>query len=198
MVDFSNAYFGEIFYSRNGCKAVFLGQDPTDPNQYRLMIEGHTNAICYNKNGTYIDDNVNTSKDIVGNSCPTESINPTNIFEGAKFGDRFKTRDGRMAIFDSTDGIDYFLIVQNSDVVCYKKNGEPWWKDNSRIDYKDYSDFDNSDIVSVWTEDIDEERLNDIAKDVCSGLNIRSIRPTHEEIFKRGFKEAMKYGYGRL
>lgn len=48
-----------------------------------------------------------------------------NIFENAKFGDRFKTRDGKTAIFSRELTGSYFLIIEGSSFTwAYNSNGE--------------------------------------------------------------------------
>lgn len=81
-----------------------------------------------------------------------------NIFENAKFGDRFKTRDGRMAVYrvySQTLCFEHanFLIVD-------KEPMEYAFRDNGlNIGHKH-----EIDIVSRWKEPIDEEKLNQMAK----------------------------------
>lgn len=48
-----------------------------------------------------------------------------NIFENAKFGDKFKTRDGKTAIFSTELNGTYFLIIEGSSFTwAYNANGE--------------------------------------------------------------------------
>lgn len=75
-----------------------------------------------------------------------------NIFEGAKFGDRFKTRNGRMAIYGFPEDERHVLIVENFGAVFR-------YKDNGVSNYPN----DKIDIIGKWQEPIDEEELDRLA-----------------------------------
>lgn len=92
-----------------------------------------------------------------------------NIFDGAKFGDKFKTRDGRMAIFFCihTDYRRYDLshpyacIIDGFDFpLHFYPNGQLYLGNNFKVD---------EDIICRWDEPIDEDHL-------------RSILPSRNEI----------------
>ena len=81
-----------------------------------------------------------------------------NIFENAKFGDKFRTRDGRMAIYLGEshhqelavhDGDDYYDVYKD-----YNSDGT-----------YDANDMKILDIVSEWQEPIDEEELEKMAEE---------------------------------
>ena len=67
------------------------------------------------------------------------------IFEGAKFGDAFKTKDGRKAIYDAHENKWHYLILEGGfDIIC---------QDDGIDTINDY------DIVGRWDEPIDEKPL---------------------------------------
>lgn len=106
------------------------------------------------------------------------------IFEGAKFGDKFKTRDGRMAIFVYSDGIAN---------VCVVKNVRAFWA---------YTDFGecfapstrDMDIVGRWDESIDEEKLDRLADSELDDAFLEEgqegQRYAAEYGFKLGYRKA--------
>ena len=89
------------------------------------------------------------------------------IFEGAKFGDAFKTKDGRKAIYDAHENKWHYLILKGGfDIIC---------QDDGIDTINDY------DIVGRWVEPIDEKHLNDmavqLADDYCKDKNCGHIMP---------------------
>ena len=108
------------------------------------------------------------------------------IFEGAKFGDAFKTKDGRKAIYDAHENKWHYLILEGGfDIIC---------QDDGIDTINDY------DIVGRWVEPIDEKRFNDmalqLADDYCKDKNCGFIMPNDWEIahdcvligLKKGFE----------
>ena len=90
------------------------------------------------------------------------------IFEGAKFGDAFKTKDGRKAIYDAHENKWHYLILEGGwDIICQDDGVDTINNDH--------------DIVGRWVEPIDEKRLNDIAvqlaADYCKDKNCGHIPP---------------------
>lgn len=94
------------------------------------------------------------------------------IFEGAKFGDTFKTKDGRKAIYHFCDDCHFLIGDGDSDIIC----------NDDGIDIT--NQYDN--IVGRWVEPIDEKRLNDmavqLADDYCKDKNCGHIMPNDWEI----------------
>ena len=77
------------------------------------------------------------------------------LFENAKFGDRFVTRDGRNALYLSKDEYAMLFAVEgcNCVIACYH---------DGTMMYPCDSDYD---IISRYVEPIDEEELDEIAKE---------------------------------
>jgi len=76
-----------------------------------------------------------------------------NIFEGAKFGDKFLTRDGRLSLFIKDEDETYSFIIEGEEHII-------------TVDDRGYWLFDKSsrDIISRYQEPIDEEKLDELAK----------------------------------
>lgn len=105
-----------------------------------------------------------------------------NIFENAKFGDKFRTRDGRMAIFVSQSkyGTATLLVqyLKGYEVFkCNEHGGHP----NESESYESCYD-----IVSEWKEPIDERDLTDMATIAYRGTFIGEVSDT--ELFRKGFR----------
>lgn len=86
-----------------------------------------------------------------------------NIFEGAKFGDKFRTRDGRMAIFcGKLPAINLYRIVIEGN-----------------LNSSNYSEFGTLnphaeslyDIIGKWEEPINEEELAKLAEEYEGLIN---------------------------
>lgn len=69
----------------------------------------------------------------------------SNIFEGAKFGDVFKTKDGRNAIYHYYEYWHYLITDYGGDICCGDDGGDT------------KNDCDN--IVGRWDESIDDKPL---------------------------------------
>ena len=93
------------------------------------------------------------------------------IFEGAKFGDAFKTKDGRKVIYHYYEYWHYLILEGGFDIIC---------QDDGVDTINDY------DIVCRWVELIDEKRLNDmavqLADEYCKDKNCGHIPPNDWEI----------------
>jgi hypothetical protein len=108
-----------------------------------------------------------------------------NIFENAKFGDKFRTRDGRRAIYGFTVDERHILIVEDFSAVF-------------RFDDSGVSNYPNDkiDIVGKWQDPINEEELDKIAiddifkvlnQDYLDGkISFNKIK----EIYKAGYRKA--------
>ena len=94
------------------------------------------------------------------------------IFEGAKFGDAFKTKDGRKVIYHYYECWHYLITDDGGDICCGDDGSDT------------KNDCDN--IVGRWVEPIDEKRLNDmavqLADDYCKDKNCGHIMPNDWEI----------------
>lgn len=95
-----------------------------------------------------------------------------NIFENAKFGDRFRTRDGRMSIFLQpyipTYGDNYFIMAVGDSFVTHPISTEfKVYADGRNFSLKTPLGFNDEkfDIVGRWETPIDENELNKIATD---------------------------------
>ena len=108
------------------------------------------------------------------------------IFEGAKFGDAFKTKDGRKAIYDGYKNNYRFLILDGGfDIIC----------NDDGIDT-----INDNDIVGRWVEPIDEKRLDDMASqladDYCKAKNCGHAQPNEWEIAHDCVLIGLKKGFG--
>lgn len=108
-----------------------------------------------------------------------------NIFENAKFGDRFKTRDGRMAIYLYERGEKHYLIVDTTKNPCpYRCNG--------KLDLYRQSIFD---IVSSFRNPISKAELDQKAWDRAYE---RFLEDTKHRLgyaigYQDGWNEAIEY-----
>lgn len=114
--------------------------------------------------------------------------NNKNIFEGAKFGDKFLTRDGRIALYlhectriFGKDCGHHLVIFTDAD--AYASNGKLWCDK----DLKEESEYD---IVSRYQEPIDEEKLDEVATDYTN--NVGQGNWQELEAYKAGFRKAME------
>lgn len=105
-----------------------------------------------------------------------------NIFENAYFGKAYKTRDGRKAIFSRKDGDTFDLETEDSY--------NPVRSDGSFLYTKEGYES-SSDIVSEWQEEINEEELNELAKEY-----VDNSRPLLDgdaiSCFKAGYRKALE------
>lgn len=80
-----------------------------------------------------------------------------NIFENAKFGDKFRTRDGRMALYISGGLNLHILYVEGED--------EPDDFDRHGLFYYSYGGkLTSFDIIGKWEEPINKEELKELAR----------------------------------
>lgn len=109
------------------------------------------------------------------------------IFENAKFGDKFKTRDGRMALYleDAATYGKYQLAIDGLAEVFYLISC-----DDSGM-CKQNTDFD---IVGKWKEPIDEEELTEMANTYMlhpdRTIESYSLLTEMMEAFKAGYRKA--------
>lgn len=109
-----------------------------------------------------------------------------NIFEGAKFGDKFRTRDRRMAIYQRKATIGHFVVTEES---VYNYNVYDSGRCHHGIEFTD-------DIISKWEEPINEEELDRLAwkeypdddddDTPINGIDNYELR----EAFKAGYRKA--------
>ena len=123
-----------------------------------------------------------------------------NIFENAKFGDKFRTRDGRKAIYNGRSIDRYWLIVER----------HPWNMIGFNSCGRHSGLEEDIDIISEWQEEINEEELDRLAKQEkmhfvrfkeCNGLDLLSKRNKEyadlhniyelmEKMYKAGYRKA--------
>lgn len=111
-----------------------------------------------------------------------------NIFENAKFGDKFKTRDGRMAVYKGySQNVCFksanFLIVDKEPIECAFRDNGLYIGNKHEID-----------IVSRWEEPIDKEKLNQMAKqyhEKIIGRNENAEAWRFDAAFIAGYKAAV-------
>lgn len=132
-----------------------------------------------------------------------------NLFENAKFGDRYKLRDGRMAIYLSTYyggsendkenppfiDVDFAVEVH----IIYVDGSE---KRFHRIDQYDgatgkfnkwATEEDDWDIVGKWEEPIDEEKLDKLAQNAYpfeDDAHWNGYQRERQEAYKAGYRKA--------
>lgn len=116
-----------------------------------------------------------------------------NIFENAKFGDKFRTRDGRKAIFINcaTERNDvyfkYYCTIEDLDGIyeVFDSQGRCHRDSDSPID-----------IVSEWQEEISEEELDELAEqwvhNHATYPDARDRKTIIKEAYKASCKEAFK------
>lgn len=114
-----------------------------------------------------------------------------NVFENAYFGKAYKTRDGSKAIFicKRTDNAIWGLSQPFACVV--EGYGEIWnYYPNGRL-YRIENFTTESDIVSEWQDEIDEEKLSKLAWKHAESMDIPCrYEETAVESFKAGYKKA--------
>lgn len=100
------------------------------------------------------------------------------LFEGAKFGDRFVTRDGRNALYILKDDYAMLFAVEGCKciIACYH-DGTMMYPCDSAYD-----------IISRYVEPIDEDELDRLAR-------IYEKQYEYCEYFPEEIMEAFKAGY---
>lgn len=101
-----------------------------------------------------------------------------NIFEGAYFGKRYKTRDDRDAIYCKYKL--FYGVVPNSKHSITKHllliNNMQWvnvFDDGSTVIGKEYP----NDIVSEWTEEVNDEELEKLAVEYADHAEMTGTSP---------------------
>lgn len=109
-----------------------------------------------------------------------------NIFENAKFGDRFRTRDGQMVIYGKRS-----IFREELHWIHSKDNHTYRVYDDGYVS-KDKED--DLDIVSLWQEPIDEKELEEMAlHDVIEyNKEIGNVMTPEQEFF---YQEGFNAGY---
>lgn len=125
-----------------------------------------------------------------------------NIFENAKFGDKFRTRDGRKALYVSQNPYanESYVLIEGYKSAELMQNDGHFWATEGR-EYKD-------DIVSRWEEPIDEEKLDKLADEFLVGddkedvellrdehpkaLTFGDIFDANKMCFKAGYRKAKR------
>ena len=116
----------------------------------------------------------------------------SNIFENAKFGDKFRTRDGKMVLYDQPTTFYkgwYWMVIQDRGTCRYFEDGHILISgEESPLD-----------IIGKWEEPIDDEELDRLAvgftpieliphHDVKDG---KSLIKLLRECFKAGYRKAL-------
>lgn len=115
-----------------------------------------------------------------------------NIFEGAKFGDKFITKDSRVCsyvgIYQECVKYPYFtkhLVIFENEICTevYTEKGVGQHKFSG----------DNSDIVSRYQESIDEKKLDELARTEYQTKTWLEF-PTDDRVryYKAGYRKAME------
>lgn len=111
-----------------------------------------------------------------------------NIFEGAKFGDKFMTRDGKKAIVINLtrhfQDITMALTIEGDEDAFYRFYHE------DGTAKKEAGDTDAVDIVSKWKEPVDEEKLNKLAESHCENYD---FEPTQRNSTDSGWEYGHTY-----
>lgn len=118
-----------------------------------------------------------------------------NIFEGAYFGKAYKTRDGRKAIYNYHSSGGYHDIIIDKEGMSYHfadhTNGILRLPHPSEIK----PDVDYScpiDIVSEWTEEVDEGELDELLMQllICAQQGYTQCAP--DDVVIRNMKKILK------
>lgn len=125
-----------------------------------------------------------------------------NIFENAKFGDKFRTRDGRMVIFVKSEGTNNFhpdveaeCILEEFSYVIIDKS-HPMLSKGSRCfsDGTNIYEHSDEDIVGKWEKPVDEEKLHKYAEEYY--INHGDIPPyANTDTVWKQIKDAFEDGY---
>ena len=113
-----------------------------------------------------------------------------NIFENAKFGDKFRTRDGRMVLFNSPTSFYkgwYWMIAQGSGTCRYFEDG-----------LLNIGEENSLDIVGKWEEPINEEELDRLALEHSEPIdtipddwfNKRRVKLLVRSAYEAGYRKA--------
>lgn len=110
----------------------------------------------------------------------------TNIFENAYFGKPYKTRDERKAIFMRHSDNTYHIYLAVGGVI-FRYQFDGTYDDESR----------DLDIVSEWTEEINEKELDKLAEEYFLTTYNKGIKnPSLDIINEKEFAKAdFKSGY---
>lgn len=116
----------------------------------------------------------------------------SNMFENAKFGDKFMTRDGRKAIVINLtphyQGITMALTIEDDEDAFYRFYHE------DGTAKKEAGDTDAVDIVGKWEEPVDEEKLHKYAEEYY--INHDDIPPyANTDTVWKQIKDAFEDGY---
>lgn len=89
------------------------------------------------------------------------------IFENAKFGKTYKTRDGSKAIFICQRTNSKIWDLTRPYACIVEGYGEIWnYSSDGRLYIGDGFETEN-DIISEWKDEIDEEELDKLAEEYC-------------------------------
>lgn len=107
------------------------------------------------------------------------------IFSNTKFGDKFRTRDGRMALYISEELGVHFLYVEGEDELDEF--------DHHGLFYDSYGGkLTSFDIIDKWQEPINEEELDRLAEE--ENPNVPD-GDSYEVGQYFGFNDGFKAGY---
>lgn len=115
-----------------------------------------------------------------------------NIFENVSFGDVFKTRDGKKAVFIGIAE----EVVWSKYVFCYVCHieglafGTYYYYNEDGLNFHGVEQ--DIDIISRWEEPIDDDKLEKIAKQEC--IDMMDSGKCHAddvfEFYKAGYRKA--------
>lgn len=119
-----------------------------------------------------------------------------NMFENAYFGKQYKLKNGKKAIYVNKGSFHYLAVEGKYDNCAYYDNGTYY-----------YDTYDELNVVSEWKEEINEEKLDELADaetfkkseefDNCLDdiLSLLDGENKLKIIFKKGLIWAFKVGY---
>lgn len=132
-----------------------------------------------------------------------------NIFKDAKFGDRYRQRDGSMAIYlsayyggseDDKDNPPFVDVNFAREVyIKYTDGSEKRFHSINRYDgatgkfNKWATEEDDRDIVGIWEEPIDEEKLDKLAQNAYpfeDDAHWNTYQHERQEAYKTGYRKA--------
>lgn len=103
-----------------------------------------------------------------------------NIFKNAYFGKAYKMRDGRKAIYIYYGADSIFPFIDRHHIII---EGTP---------HITTSQSDSGEVVSEWSEEIDEEELGKIAIEESKNLPLLDTKVGKAVAYSRGYKDGYR------
>lgn len=105
-----------------------------------------------------------------------------NIFKGAKFGDKFKCRNGKLAVYlKDLGGKEYHHLLYLED------DGDTTFADDGRYYY---DKEDALDVIGRFEKPVDEEKIKEMAEVKFSDCSFYSYEESYVGGFLDGYRQA--------